>query len=742
MLEQLQSKAKEKFLLEALDEVDILSAPSVGASKLGGLEYGRVVLARDLRDGWARLHEDEVWAAGIEEKAFVLADGRSLGLARPMRYLGTDVQDWPFFEALQCAELNGASWAKIPGGLKPKPLVDLAWLSSWHSPDGTILEAPPLHHDDHRHIERPLPRLCVASMVRGSPPAMIESLILQHHANGFEKVVLYFDRPDEESLAVAAVERFAKPLPTGPNGLLCKAVAVRCTEQWWEEVRKKSRYYLREDEALELYRETAHLDAHIKDVQARQMLCIEHALFEAQREGFEWVLHVDSDEILFFPDQERHKDARRFFLEVPLHFSALRFANLEAVPESLEVADPFEEVSLFKMNPMLLEELGVEPRFLSSGEVAEEDEDCEPDLFSRRHADSVPGSRAHGYVRLPRRERHALRRLLAIMHEIAAKRNPVLESLQVRLPPIESSLSPSDDSSDDESCHGPRPYCPAYFNSYSNGKCAVRTEIGPRGELPPLPAGVHGFLRDGGMSLYTLACKGPGAPVVLHYANCGFSSWRQKYQLLCRGHGTEDGAFSVRRPGIAEIRSHLATRQLALGGKEEDLERFYRSFVLGNDFDELAFLAQFGLLLRISAPQERLREARRIFQEFVPDVPRPEPVFLEEEPGIGELENSSAVSAQLQRLVAAASNSVPLGQRPVTPLALRATRAVEDMSLDEVDALMQQMKQQIASAGFKDAGVQPMSGSEEAVAEWLSINVLMGCFTPGIQGAWAPELSS
>ena len=47
-----------------------------------------MVLARDLRDGWARLHEDEVWAAGIEEQAFVLADGRSLGLARPMRYLG------------------------------------------------------------------------------------------------------------------------------------------------------------------------------------------------------------------------------------------------------------------------------------------------------------------------------------------------------------------------------------------------------------------------------------------------------------------------------------------------------------------------------------------------------------------------------------------------------------------------------------------------------------------------------
>ena len=73
---------------------------------------------------------------------------------------------------------------------------------------------------------------------------MLESLILHHHANGFEKVVIYFDCPDDpgeqearlpksrtrlvlldsavtippcaDSQAIAAVEQFAKPLPTGP----------------------------------------------------------------------------------------------------------------------------------------------------------------------------------------------------------------------------------------------------------------------------------------------------------------------------------------------------------------------------------------------------------------------------------------------------------------------------------------------------------------------------------------------
>ena len=286
-------------------------------------------------------------------------------------------------------------------------------------------------------------------------------------------MLLYFDCPEEDVAAIEAVEAFSKPLPLGPKGLLCTAQAIRCTEGWWKSTRKASRYYLREDDDFELYRETTHLDAHIKDVQARQMLCVEHGLKLAQEEGYHWLLHLDADEIIYCPDERRHGDLRRFFSEVPLHFSAVRFPNLEAVPEQVEINDVFEQVELFKMSPMLLEELGVEPRVLWSGELAEEDQEEEPDLFARRHADAVPGGRPHGYVRLPRKERHALRRLLAIMHDIAAKRSPVLERLGITLSPIEAVARNEDDSSDDESCHGPRPHCPAYFNSYSNGKCAV-----------------------------------------------------------------------------------------------------------------------------------------------------------------------------------------------------------------------------------------------------------------------------
>ena len=111
-----------------------------------------------------------------------------------------------------------------------------------------------------------------------------------------------------------------------------------------------------------------------------------------------------------------------------------------------------------------------------------------------------------------------MRNLLAVMHDIASKRASAFEKLEVMLPKQTfakpSAADDDSDFTDDESCYGPRPDVPSFYNSYSNGKVAVRTEVGPFGEPPPLPAGVHGFVRDDLSPLFELTCKGPGAPVV------------------------------------------------------------------------------------------------------------------------------------------------------------------------------------------------------------------------------------
>merc|ERR1712048_1015146 len=212
----------------------------------------------------------------------------------------------------------------------------------------------------------------------------------------------------------------------------------------------------------------------------------------------------------------------------------------------------------------------------------------------------MPGA-PRPYTRIPRRERHALRRLLSLMHDVADKRINALEALKVTLPKQtwrKKAAEDDEDSdfTDDESCYGPRPHVPTFFNSYSNGKAAARTQVGPLGEAPPVPAGVHGFIRDDGSALYELLSKGPGAPVILHYANCGLKEWQHKYAMICRGHLTVDGAFSKEREGIPSLLSHLAARELTLRGDPTQLRDFYQNFVLGNEFDEVAYFAQFGLV--------------------------------------------------------------------------------------------------------------------------------------------------
>jgi len=643
MLDRLRAKATERYLYKVVEpEATLRVAPHLGAQEIGILEFGQVVLLCELQDGWARLHDDEVWASGLvppdreggngcqmplmpEPHVFVLVDGQASSLPRYLRREHVPLDEWEYTEAVQCAEANGVPWRRRPGGLRPKSLLDLAWLSPWHSPDGTVMEAPELHYDV--IWGNPLPRLCVASMVRGVTAVALESLILHHFSSGFERVLLYFDKPYDpgEFQAMNAVEKFAQPRPLGPGGLMCTARGIRCNSPWWKEARDASRFYKRQGQPNKLYSDVVLLDSEVKDVQARQQVAIEHALFEAQRDGFDWLLHIDADEVLFCPDEERHADARKFFHEVPCHFTAVRFPNLEAVPERFDIPDPFEEVTLFKMNPTLLSELGVEPRILWNGEVAIEDVERPSDLFDMRHASAVPGApRQLEYARMPRTARHALRRLLGCMHDIAAKRAPALEKLGVTLPEdkFEANHDNDPDFSDDESCYGPRPHVPSFFNSYSNGKAAVRTHVGPQGELPPIPAGVHGFVRDTGGALYELECKGPGAPVVLHYSNCGYDNWRKKYSILCKDHGTEDGAFSTEREGIKGVRSHIAARQLTLRGSEADLLDFYRTFVQGNEYDEMAYLAQFGIVLRLEAPQRKLREARRRLEALPPLPPK------------------------------------------------------------------------------------------------------------------------
>jgi hypothetical protein len=83
------------------------------------------------------------------------------------------------------------------------------------------------------------------------------------------------------------------------------------------------------------------------EVMARQILNCELAIGMAAQAGFDWILHIDSDELFYCQGGS-----------APEHFRALDFRgagnavymNYEALPEQFEVRDYFREVTLFKVN--------------------------------------------------------------------------------------------------------------------------------------------------------------------------------------------------------------------------------------------------------------------------------------------------------------------------------------------------------------------------------------------------------
>jgi len=140
-----------------------------------------------------------------------------------------------------------------------------------------------------------------------------------------------------------------------------------------------------------MYEEVVQLDSVVHDVQARQQIAIDHGIRLAKDQGFDWLLHIDADEILFCPDTSRHQDVRHFFAEVPCNYTLVRFANLEAVPETFEVTDCFQEVTLFKMSRMLLRDCG------RCGDLYT---DMQNDLFALTNTMNSPGSEG-GLIQMP-----------------------------------------------------------------------------------------------------------------------------------------------------------------------------------------------------------------------------------------------------------------------------------------------------------------------------------------------------
>lgn len=166
--------------------------------------------------------------------------------------------------------------------------------------------------------------LCLVTTVR-APGASFETFLRYHLAIGVAHIIAFVDDPQDPAIAIG--RRFGDAVTVVPadDALYRRYPTLKTYGQHGS---KPS-------------------DSH----SVRQMLNAEIAIGMALEQGHRWLLHLDADELFFTPS-----GTVRYHLETlaAQDIDLAIYANFEAVPTTLEVADPFKEVVHFKINPGLI----------------------------------------------------------------------------------------------------------------------------------------------------------------------------------------------------------------------------------------------------------------------------------------------------------------------------------------------------------------------------------------------------
>lgn len=77
----------------------------------------------------------------------------------------------------------------------------------------------------------------------------------------------------------------------------------------------------------------------------RQCDNVRHVLTQCSKDGIDWLIHLDSDELIFSPQQ----DLKNYFSHLDQSVSSVLFVNHEVV-SVYAAEDPFRELNIFKRN--------------------------------------------------------------------------------------------------------------------------------------------------------------------------------------------------------------------------------------------------------------------------------------------------------------------------------------------------------------------------------------------------------
>jgi hypothetical protein len=169
-------------------------------------------------------------------------------------------------------------------------------------------------------------RVAIVTTIRNAG-AVLQSFLHYHLSTGFEHIFLFFDDPHDDS--IREVENHPR-------------ISVIRHD---EELRRKWRM-------TRAYAKFEYLRRYVDlEVMARQALNVGVAIELALEKQFDWLLHIDVDELFYSPD----KSVRDHFQTLSdANIRRAVYSNYEGVPQKTDVSDYFREVTIFKKNPKCL----------------------------------------------------------------------------------------------------------------------------------------------------------------------------------------------------------------------------------------------------------------------------------------------------------------------------------------------------------------------------------------------------
>ena len=160
-------------------------------------------------------------------------------------------------------------------------------------------------------------QVCITMLIRDPPIQSLHVFLKYHFSIGIKHIYLYFDDITNENVDVEAIN---------VANSYSNVTTVLCNELWYRNLihSSSSKCWSTYGEYLET------------DLIARQVLAVEQAIQKSHKDDMDWLLHIDIDELLHFKHNIQTK-VDQYFSNIPKHIDCIRFLNLEAAPETMEL---------------------------------------------------------------------------------------------------------------------------------------------------------------------------------------------------------------------------------------------------------------------------------------------------------------------------------------------------------------------------------------------------------------------